>query len=422
MNEALRNIKDRSKSFEQADFLPAILGEFRNEAVKGNVPVVLFGAGSAGKELYPVLRLHGVDPVCFCDNNPLRTGELYCGLPVISVSELRREHKDSLIVVTIGANRDKIKQQLLGFGFHGDRILTIPNQEAMNYYTHLAQWYWPEKDLLLYQDELLNAYHLLSDQKSRDIFASRIALFVGGADFQSFCDFISNFFAVHYVQGADSMEYTKSPKSNIEAYLQFNNDLIHLDEKEVFVDGGAYTGDSTLEFIDACARQNLTYDQIICFEPDPNIYAELQNNTSPYRNVVLRPFGLWSASSTIRFAGSNIVKPGSSRIVSVYDNNDDLAGSASEIMEISTTSIDENLTGRHITLIKMDVEGAEMEALRGAADTIKRCRPKLVISAYHKRNDLFEIPLLIHEMAPNYKMYFRHFSNNFGETTLFAIP
>jgi FkbM family methyltransferase len=412
MNEALKEIRKRSKSCEDADFLPTIFGEFRNEAVNGAVPVVLFGAGSAGKELFPILKLHGVNPVCFCDNNISRAGGLYCGLPIISVSELRQRHKESLIVVTTGAYRNEVKQQLVDSGFAEDRVLTISNQDAMYYYTHQVQWYWTQDDLTLYENELLNVYNMLSDHKSREIFASRIALFVHGADYHSFLDFISDYSEVKDTEGANSHGST-------EAYLQFNNDVIHLNVNEVFIDGGAFTGDSTDEFINACTRNNLTYRKIICFEPDPQIFDQLRENTVQYSNVVLKPFGLWSSSSTIRFAGSNILTPGSTRILS---ENENLKAGASGITEISTTSIDAEFSDETVTMIKMDIEGAELEALRGATETIKRCRPKLIISAYHKRNDLFELPLLINQMVPDYKLYFRHFSSNFGETTLFAIP
>jgi FkbM family methyltransferase len=419
MNEALLEIMRRSNSYEEADFLPTVFGKFRDEALGGAVPVVLFGAGSAGRELCPILKLHGVDPVCFCDNNPSRTGELYCGLPVISVPELRNKHKESLILVTTGVYRDQVKQQLVDSGHTEERILTISNQEAMCYYTHLAQWYWTQDDLILHENQLLKVYNLLSDQRSREIFASRIALFVHGADYQSFRDFISNFSDVRHTQGSNFQECMNSTNYDTEAYLQFNNDVIHLSNNEVFIDGGAFNGDSTLEFINACARLDLTYRKIICFEPDPQIFNELQRTTAQYSALVLRPLGLWSTSSTIRFAGSNILRPGSTRILSESEN---LTACTSGITEISTTSIDEEFSDEPVTLIKMDVEGAELEALQGAINTIKTCRPKLIISVYHKRNDLFEIPLLINEMAPGYKLYLRHFSTNFGETTLFAIP
>jgi FkbM family methyltransferase len=166
----------------------------------------------------------------------------------------------------------------------------------------------------------------------------------------------------------------------------------------------------------------LSYAKIFCFEPDPKIYTELKKNTANFSNIIYKASGLWSHSTTLKFGDTNILRPGSTRIITNNYTNDNLSCVTPGITEISTTSIDEELPNEQVSIIKMDIEGAEIEALRGAIRTIKRCRPKLVISAYHKRNDLFEIPLLIHEMVPSYRLYFRHFSTNFGETTLFAIP
>jgi len=420
MNKVIQKIVDLSTPFEEADIIPNIFGKFQNDALMGTIPVVLYGAGSAGKELYPVLKMHGIDPVCFCDSNILRVGELHCGLTIISINELQQYHNSSLIVVTTVAYRDQVKHQLVEAGFEQEKVLTISNQEAMCYYTHIAQWYWPEHDLISHADALHEVFNILSDQKSRDIFTSRIALFVRGADYQSFQNFISIFSDVTNTQSTNFQECLSSINNDGEAYLQFNNDLVHLENNEVFIDGGAFTGDSTLEFINACMRQNLTYKNIICFEPDSMIFKELQKNTAQFNNISLKPFGLWSHRSTIRFADSNLLKPGSTKIISEIDEN--ITCISSGISEIFTTSIDEQSSNERVSIIKMDIEGAEIEALRGAIKTITKYRPKLIISAYHKRNDLFEIPLLLHRMVPDYKLYYRHFSCNFGETTLFAIP
>ncbi|MGC9196054.1 MAG: FkbM family methyltransferase [Syntrophobacteraceae bacterium] len=126
MNEVLKEINKRSKSRKEADSMPSVFANFRREAEQGRVPVVIFGAGSAGKDLYPVLKLHGVDPVCFCDNNPARFGQFQCGLPVISVGELILEHRDSLIVVAVLLHSDSVEKQLVGLGFQKDRILQKP--------------------------------------------------------------------------------------------------------------------------------------------------------------------------------------------------------------------------------------------------------------------------------------------------------
>ena len=74
-----------------------------------------------------------------------------------------------------------------------------------------------------------------------------------------------------------------------------------------------------------------------------------------------------------------------------------------------------------VTFIKMDIEGAELEALKGSREILKRYRPRLAISLYHKKEDLEEIPVYIKELVSEYKLYIRHYSNAGVETVLYAV-
>ena len=84
--------------------------------------------------------------------------------------------------------------------------------------------------------------------------------------------------------------------------------------------------------------------------------------------------------------------------------------------------IDEAIAeGDKVTFIKMDVEGAELESLKGAEKTIRRDKPKLAICIYHKPEDMWTIPLYIKELVPEYKLYIRHHSSGVCETVLYAV-
>ena len=76
--------------------------------------------------------------------------------------------------------------------------------------------------------------------------------------------------------------------------------------------------------------------------------------------------------------------------------------------ETDAITVDSMLDGKPATLIKYDVEGAEREALLGSEQTIRRYKPRLIVSVYHRVGDMIELPLLIHEMNPDYKFYLRH--------------
>lgn len=83
--------------------------------------------------------------------------------------------------------------------------------------------------------------------------------------------------------------------------------------------------------------------------------------------------------------------------------------------------LDEIAGDRRITFIKMDIEGAEKEALVGAQNIIRNQKPKLAISIYHKKEDIWELPALLLEMNPEYQFYLRHYSLREAETVLYAV-
>lgn len=89
--------------------------------------------------------------------------------------------------------------------------------------------------------------------------------------------------------------------------------------------------------------------------------------------------------------------------------------------KIPADTIDHLLKNEKVSFIKMDIEGAEMEALKGAAEVIKANKPGLAISIYHKPNDFYEIPLYIMALVPEYRLYVRHHSCFFADTVLYAV-
>lgn len=90
---------------------------------------------------------------------------------------------------------------------------------------------------------------------------------------------------------------------------------------------------------------------------------------------------------------------------------------------VQVTDLDSycNEKGIAPTYIKMDIEGAEAEALLGAKESIEKNKPKLAICLYHKPDDIFKLPLLVHKINPLYKMYIRHYSNYHTDTLLYAV-
>lgn len=177
-------------------------------------------------------------------------------------------------------------------------------------------------------------------------------------------------------------------------------------EGEVFVDAGSLNLKSTETFIEWC---NGDYEKVYAFEPD-GYNAEVCRNKAKLREdsdkIEIVECGTWSCDTVLKFRNGAM---GGSKIVD------------SGNVEVKVNSIDNVLAGRKCTFIKLDVEGAELETLKGAVETIKKYHPKLAISIYHKTDDIVQIPLFLMQNFEGYKFYIRHYSSTAAETTLYAI-
>ena len=174
-------------------------------------------------------------------------------------------------------------------------------------------------------------------------------------------------------------------------------------EGEVFVDCGCFDGETSKQFVQWC---NDKYDKIIAFEPDKRSYEICKRECKNINNFMLYSNATGVRKARIKF---NMGASGGSKI----DENG--------LDEIYTESIDNVLQGQKATFIKMDVEGAELDSLKGAEKTIKKFKPKLAIAIYHKPEDIFEIPQFIMECREDYKLYIRHYTSCNFETILYAL-
>ena len=184
----------------------------------------------------------------------------------------------------------------------------------------------------------------------------------------------------------------------------FVEDFLRYEDEEIFVDGGSYDLETTKFFKNICPALKKPY----AFEPDKENFkkCEKKKTLEALDYIELLPYGVWSENTTLRFTGTGLTN---SRV------------DFSAMQEIEVRSIDSITAGDPVTFIKMDVEGSELEALKGAEQTIRKYHPKLAISVYHKPEDLFEIPQYIKTIAPDYKLYLRHYSSFCGETVVYAV-
>ncbi|MBR4026046.1 MAG: FkbM family methyltransferase [Lachnospiraceae bacterium] len=190
------------------------------------------------------------------------------------------------------------------------------------------------------------------------------------------------------------------------AYIcnQYFDDVIRLKENEVFVDGGCFDCSTSLIFRNKCQ----TYKKIIAFEPDSYNYKKCQSIKTEcnIENMDIYNYGMWNSETVLLFQ----LKGSLGSCISENGND-----------SIKVIDLDSIMQGENVTFIKMDIEGAELNALKGAKETIQKWKPKLAICIYHKIEDIIEIPLYIHELVPEYKLYIRHYAWDHNETVLYAV-
>lgn len=191
---------------------------------------------------------------------------------------------------------------------------------------------------------------------------------------------------------------------NFEDY--YDLDLVKCDDQEVVVDLGAWIGDSVEGYINVYGK----YRKIYCYEIDASSVEEMKKNLNQYSDIEYRNKAVGSKNS---MGGYAVCNPQST----INRITEDHTGK-----EIEIVSLDEDISEK-ITLIKMDIEGAEQDALLGCVRHIREEKPKLLISVYHNNEDIWKIPKMIFDMNENYRFYLRSNGWQWGpaEIVLFAI-
>ena len=182
----------------------------------------------------------------------------------------------------------------------------------------------------------------------------------------------------------------------------FDSDIIAFGEKESYVDAGAFDGDSILKFTELAGN----YDSVYGFEMDPGNYLRLKDNCEELDRCFLHNKGVGEKKKILKACfGMN-----SASHISEQGN-----------IDVEIDSLDSILGDIPVTFIKMDIEGAEYDALKGAKHIIEKNRPKLAVCAYHKLEDLWKIPGIIQEYNPGYRLLFRNYHNSASESVFYAL-
>ena len=349
--------------------------EFVLTAGKDDI-IVLWGAGKALYWYEKYFEIKGIYASFIVDK--IQHGKTLYGCPVISAEDILTVlnlEKVKIVITTPKYKKEVIQeiQQLIG-------KVKIYSFEAEIYYTFLNDIQQYRRYLLSNIDDFSLLYNDLNDEKSK---ATLIAFIKGRISANQ------DYFAEVMVDD----QY-------------FPHDIVVLNDKEVIVEAGSNDG-STLK--DMLRKTEGKFKRIYCFEPDLLCISSLEkiiNETN--KPITLIKKGVGAASGEMKFKTDSV--HGGSKIV--YSGRYDY--------KIDVTTIDEEIK-QHVSMIKMNIEGLELDALKRCKRILSEDAPRLAICVYHRINDIIEIWKFLKKTQPQYKFYLRHHNWGATETVLYAI-
>lgn len=329
------------------------------EKLRGETrPIVLYGMGDGALKIMSACQKYGIKISAIFASDEYVRGHFFQGYKVKKLSEIEEEFDDFLILLCFAAFTPELLEKI--YSIHERHEVLAPDVPVF------GDGIFDEEYFLEHKEELKRAYSLLADETSKRVFENVLNFKLSGK--------------------IDLLKEIETPKDEV-----FEN-IILLNDNEHYLDLGGYDGDTVQEFLQKTGGK---YSSITVLEPDVKNFKKLQRNAEHFgnENILLLNQGIWRCDTELSFdnrAGRNSYLTNEGKV------------------KVTVRSIDSLVENKDCTFIKMDVEGAEREALLGAVKTLNVKKPKLAFSGYHRNEDLFALPILLNEIQPSYSIYLRH--------------
>ncbi len=327
---------------------------------KSNKTIVMYGMGNGADKILAVCEKYGIEVADFFASDGFVRGQSFHGKTVLSFSDIKNKYGAENIIVLVS--------------FASSLPDVITNIEKVNAECETYIPDVPVRGETLFCEEFENtnrskieqACSLLADDRSKEVFN-------GVLDFRR----------------SGKFEYLRLTEDDHDEVMK---ELLHLDEYKVAADVGAYDGDTARELLEFCPLIEMIY----AFEPDRRNFRKLNVFAETEPRVIPINAAAWDHDTTLIFDDAGNRNSGLDE------------GASKRHAEVKAVALDSILTDG-VDYIKYDVEGAEKEALDGSIETIKKYKPDLLISLYHRTEDMHELILKVHEICPEYKLYVRRY-------------
>ena len=335
--------------------------------------VVMYGMGNGADKILAACSEKGIVVSDFFASDGFVRGHFFHGKRVLSWSETKEKYgADRLIVLlSFGTSREDVLQTIQSVASEAE--LYAPDVPAF------GDGLFDLAFARAHAKELQEAYVLLSDDESRRIFENVVKFKLTGR-----------------------IGYLLDAVSDPDTVMR---ELVEPQRIRTAADLGAYNGDTVRQLLDFPYS---ALQKIWAMEPDARNFRKLKAYADAEARATVLPFakGAWREQTTLYFDGSG------NRNASFGTNRSEtLASRPVKLTEIAADTLDNVLDGETVDYIKYDVEGSEREAIMGSAATIRATHPTLMVSLYHRNEDLFSLPLLVHQVFPAYKhFYLRRFA------------
>ncbi len=334
-------------------------------------PIFIYGMGDGAMKIMAVFREYGIPVAGIFASDDFVRGHSFAGYRVHKLSEIEEMVEDFVIVLAFAAGYPELVEYIRALS--RKHTLYVPDVPVIG--TGLFTYDYCMEHL----QELNAVYRSLADDESRRVFLNVIQFKISGN--------------ISYLDAV-----TEEPEAIYRQILKPNRN-------ETFVDLGAYNGDTIRELLSYTGGG---YFAVHAMEPDRKNFKKLRAyiEENDMKRVNAYQCAAWCTDAELPFSA----KSGRQSVLSP----------GGQLM--TARSVDSILQNQPATILKMDVEGFEREALWGAAKTITHHAPKLVVAMYHRNEDIFELPLLVKKLNPKYKIYIRHrLYIPAWETNLYAV-